>query len=356
MAAELEVLTETRDVGDERQEFLERRTTGLGATDSPKILGLSRWGTPRTVYRDKTEPRDDEMSLPAWLGLKMQNTVAELYTAATAIRVRADNRHHRHPEHAWMVCHLDFRAWRRPNLLIETKTKASMRGWGPEGTTQIPADVWVQVQHEMAVTGATEAHVAVLFGHHTFRVYAIPRDDEFIGRLIPKLSDFWHLNVLARVPPPPTGREVDTEDVKRDNPEALDPQLKSATPEQVMLINRLKVARIELHEAETNEQELENKVKELIGDAAGITGTFGTITWKNDRDREVIDWEHVAVNQGNVIEALLELLDDVVAGAELDEAWRSRLGMAQLANTTTVSLATRKVKGSRRFLARFEED
>lgn len=334
---------EPRDVGDERAEFLERRATGIGATDSPKILGLSRWGTALTVYEDKVAPRPQEMSLPAWLGLKLQSTVAELYTAQTGTILRADNRHHRHPEHDWMVCHLDFRAKGQPSLLVECKTKAWMTGWGEEGSVEIPVDIWVQVQHEMAVTGATECDVAVLFGHHTFRVYRVVRDDPFIATMIPRLATVWFENIIPRIPPEPTGHELDTAAVKRAHPEHDDTWV-AATAEDEAFIKQVVLARQNANVAEANKDEQENKLRVLIGRAQGITGSFGQITYRQTRDREEIDWAAVAVTQGAVIEDLLTLVNPGD-----DEEMVRRLAIAQSTYESAVSLATTPKAGYRRF-------
>jgi putative phage-type endonuclease len=300
-----------RDQLDARLEFIESQQTGIGATDVPKVLGLSRWGTARTVYRSKIEPAEpDEMSLPAWMGLKLQNTVGELYTAATGIRLRADHKHHRHRKHRWAVAHLDFRRWGDPGWLVEAKTKAYMAGWGEDGTQRIPPDVYAQVQWEMFVSGARECHVAVLFGHHTFRAYPIPRDEVFIDALVPRMEAFWHENVLARVPPPPTGHALDAEDIRDHNPDH-DERVLTATPEQARLVKSLKQARINKAQAELAATELENRIKELIGTAAGLTSLYGTVTWKRTKDSQKVAWELLAGDYRAVLEKLLEVGGEV---------------------------------------------
>lgn len=342
-------MTEARDQGDERQEFLERRSTGLGATDGPKILGLSKYGTPLTVFHDKTDPQPDKHSLPAWLGLKLQATVGELYTAATGIRLRADNKHHRSRAHDFIVCHLDFRAWGKPDLLVECKTKAYETGWGPDGSTEIPPEVWVQVQHEMFVTGAKEAHVAVLFGHHTFRVYPIPRDEEFLAKYIPRLVEFWNENVLPGIPPAPIGHYLDDRQLRKDNPEN-DGSLKSATPEQEMLVRRLKGVRDQISALGVDQMELENLIKRVIAESDGLTGSFGTITFKRSKDGSSTDWEYVASQWGNVVEDLL-----LAVNPGDDPVMVARLARAQAVYDTAVGLATSKTPGSRRFIVKFKE-
>lgn len=341
-----------RDVSDQRKEFLENRSTVIGATDSPKILGFSRWGTALTVYNDKVNPdlSDRDMSLPAWLGLKMQATVGELYTAATGVRLRADNRMHRMAGNDFIGCHLDFRAWGKPGHLIECKTRAYMSGWGDEGTTQIPVEIWVQVQHEMMVTDAELCDVAVLFGHHTFRFYSILRDQEFITGLLERLTEFREQNWLPRVPPLPTGHDLDTDYVKSANPDH-DEEIKPATPEQVALVERFRLARQNAAQAKVAEAEAANRVRDLIGTAAGISGAFGTITWKRTKDSEVVHWDQVAVAYRNGLE--------VVARQETEElAYGGKVySEARLIDLAAVqSIYTELKPGYRRMNVQFAEE
>lgn len=274
-------MAEERDGLDALLEFNRRRRNGIGATDAPKILMLSKWGGPLSVYTDKvSEEPPKPPSLPAWLGLKLQSTVGELYTTATGTRLRAVNVQSVHPDHPYIVCHLDFRAWGDSRLLVEAKTRASSRGWGPDGSDEVPIEEWVQVQHELMVTGAREAHVAVLFGHREFRVLHVARDEEFIAKLLPREVAFWHDHVLARVPPPAGGSDLDI--VKDQNPVEKGP-VRPATPEQTAIVMELVGARAARLAAEKAEKAVTARVLQVIGDAAGISGSFGEITWTTNK-------------------------------------------------------------------------
>ena len=295
----------TQDAGDERKSFLEARASGIGATDTPKILGLSKWGSPLSVYEEKVNPpAERQMSLPAWLGLKLQNTVGELYTEATGHRLRADNRHHRHPLHDWMVCHLDFRVLGHPEILVECKTRRSMDGYGEDGSAIIPPDVWAQVQHEMAVTGADVAHVAVLFGHFSYRTFIIQRDKEFIAALIPKLEAFWFDHVVARVPPEVSGHPADGDIVRSRHPEH-DDSLIPATPEQERFIEAYGLAQYNVQQAERAKAEAANRLIDIIKDKAGIVGAAGTVTYRKPKDSTKVAWQQIAAAlRGAIDEAL----------------------------------------------------
>lgn len=327
------------EVDDVLSQFEQERASGIGATDTPKLLGLSARGTPLSVYRDKIgEAEPFAPSLPAWLGLKMEATVAELYTARTGHKVRGAKQHYRHKEFDWLVCHLDYKVQGRPKLLVEVKTRAYMTGWGAEGTEQIPPDVWAQCQHEMLVTGAEQCDVAVLFGHHSFRVYEIMRNEPFVTALVPKLQSFWYGNVIARVPPDPIGSDIDEAIIRKRYPEATGP-VKSITPDQLPLVQQFLLARHNQRQVKAAEQEAKIRIIDLIGEAEGITGAFGTITYRKAKDSVKIAWDLVA-------KAYRNALDDLRAELTPEEQLEKNLEDADL--NAIESLYTDTEPGSRR--------
>lgn len=331
-------------VADDRQEFHEERMLGLGATDSPKILGFSKRGTALSVYLQKIgEAGESAMSLPAWLGLKLEDAVGELYSAREGFRLRHANKQYVHPQHAWMRCHLDFRVWGHPELLVECKTRAYKTGFGEDGTEEVPLDIWCQCQHEMAVTGALRDDVAVLFGHHTFHVYPIHRNDQFIDSMIPRLSEFWHENVLQRVPPAATGAAVDEAALRRLNRED-DGVIVPATPEQVILVNRYRFQEEAVESAKGMLAELKNQIIQIIGPNAGLSGSFGSITLKKSKPSVSVGWEVVANEYSKMIEALL----DMAAPGDNPEAV-SLLAQIQALYPLLPELHTTISEGSRRW-------
>ncbi len=287
------------DVLDARKAFEEERRKGIFSTDTAAILGLSRYGSAVSVYRAKIgEAPERGLSLPAWIGLRLENLVAEMYAHATGNRVRADNQARFHPEYGWLGAHLDRRVVGDPGLVVELKTRGSTRGWGEDGSADVPVDVWTQVQHQAFVVGAREVHVAALFSNSSFRVYRIVPDlDTFREQIVPDLERFWFGNVVAGVPPLLTGADVDT-DLVRALGGGDSGFIRPATPEQEQVIANYKIARFNRAQAEHAEQGLRNIIcHDFIGaDADGISGPFGTITWKRTADWTKYDWKAIAAD------------------------------------------------------------
>lgn len=337
---------------DDRRLFLERRQKVLGATDAAGVLGISPWSTPLKVYHDKVDPipEDDQPSLPMWLGLRLEDVVAELFTARTGLKVRSDNRHHVHPEDTWLGCHLDYRVWGKPDEIVECKTQSYRHGWGDDGTDDIPVYYWTQAQHELLVTGARVVHFAVLFGFQDFRTFRIERDETFLETWRAAARDFWHDHVLARVPPPLMGDEFSRRVVSARYPDH-DSELRRVPPERELVILQLRDEMAKLKEQELHVEALKNRVKDLIGPNAGVEGPWGKVTWKTIRDRVIVEWEKVAdVYAG----AIREVLDHVNPGDD-DEAVRT-LAAAQAALDAAPSLYTRIEPGYRRIDVRFKKE
>jgi len=280
---------------DAKEQFDEERRSAITSTDVAAILGLSKWSTPLSVFKEKVgEGNPWKPSLPAWLGNRMEEIVSELYTQASGNRVRADNRFHRHPQYPWFGCHLDRRVVGDPDLIVELKTRNSLQGWGEDGSSDVPPDIFCQVQSQLLITDAREAHVAVLFNSRAFRVYRLTPDLDFAAKLYPTLEDFWFNYVLAGVPPLPSGRDVDT-DIINAIAGGTTGVMKSATPEMEELVQRLRLVRLEAAQVELAKTEAENRIKALIGDDAdGLTGAFGTVSWKRTAEIHRVDWKAIA--------------------------------------------------------------
>jgi putative phage-type endonuclease len=337
---------------DVRRRFLEARQRGIGASDAAAILNLSPWGTPLSVYTDKVEPIGEMVSgsLPMWLGQRLEDVVAELFTARTGLKARGDNRQHSHPEDPWLVCHLDYRVWGKPDELIECKTQNSRVGWGEDGSADVPVYYWVQAQHELLVTGAQVCHMPVLFGLYEFRTFRVERDEEFMTRWRQAAKDFWHDHVLAGVPPPLGGDAFSRRVVSSRWPEH-DDVLKRLPPERELVILRLREEMAKLKEQEVNVETLKNRVKDLIGEAAGVEGAWGKVTWKQIKDRVFIEWERVADVYALSIR---EILDHVNPGDDEDAV--RVLAASQAALNAAESLYTRVEPGYRRIDVRFKKD
>ncbi len=178
-------------------EQLERRRDGVGGSDAPIIVGLSKRCTALELYYHKRGelPDENEPDELQWLGHEIEPVIAKRYTHDTGRHTVRCNRTLLHPEFEWMLAHIDRRVKsRKPKRGLEMKLRVHGDDWGPTGTDQVPDDVLVQCEHYLGVTGWEVWDVMALIGGREFRLYEIPRDQGLIDNLITAEHDF-----IARV-------------------------------------------------------------------------------------------------------------------------------------------------------------
>ena len=155
--------------------------------------------------------------------------------------------------------------------------------------------------HQLAVTGKSWADVAVLIGGQEFRIYRIERDQTRITQLLELEKVFW--NHVARNTPP----EVDGSASSNRALSLLYPQNSttlvdySEKPEMNALFKSLIEARQHSKQAEQQEALLEQRVKEVIGDAEGALFSQGKALWKCSKPSRTLDTKRLAQEQADFI-------------------------------------------------------
>lgn len=192
-----------RDTGarsDHRAEWLRARRTGIGASEIAAVLGESRWGDAGTVYARKVAAQDDDEAREwqEW-GLRLEPVILEAYSSPryTGRPAERDGRLLRAREHPWALCTID--AWTYiddRSIPLELKTDR----WGREWDDGPPVEYMLQLQHQMLVTGARMASIAVLIGGSKLAWCDAARDEATIARVIRAGSRFW-ASVEAREMP-----------------------------------------------------------------------------------------------------------------------------------------------------------
>ncbi|WP_151721027.1 YqaJ viral recombinase family nuclease [Acinetobacter ursingii] len=206
----------------DRETFLANRKKGIGGSDVAAILGLSKYKSPYQLWLSKTnrDNGDDEQSEPAYWGNQLEDIVAKEFAKRQGVKIQRVNQQIIHPEFNWMIANID-RAVINPEIsgnvrfkdgrlttdqLLECKTANQYLAklWGDEYTEAVPDYYLTQCQWYMGVTRTELCSLAVLIGGQKFRTYQIKFDEELFAMLRAECSAFWHSNVLADVPPPPS--------------------------------------------------------------------------------------------------------------------------------------------------------
>ncbi len=186
-----------------RADWLKARKQGIGASDIPAILGFSSFGSPLSVYADKTTDLIEEEGITelAQFGTFAEPWLMEKIASdydAKEWRISGDL--YRSDDVPFMMCTLDGQILplEDPWIDCELKTRPFADEWKEAG---VPKDVFAQVQGQMKVRGTDRVLVGVLFRAWAERFFIeVPRDDGFIDDIMmPACDQFWKA-VIANDP------------------------------------------------------------------------------------------------------------------------------------------------------------
>lgn len=261
-------------------DWLDWRRQGLGGSDIAAICNMSRYRSAMNVYLDKLgeiAPLEDNPKMKA--GRILEPVIAEWFSEETGMKVQRRNSIFQHPKHPHMLANID-RWLPGQNAGLECKNTAEYCKDDWAGT-QAPTEYVLQCNHYMAVTGADRWYIAVLIGGWDFQWRVIERDDDLIRNLITIEHDFWHNNVLAKVPP--AFSHQDTDFLKQLYPESNPSESVDLPPEAYDIIKTLDEARAAKKSAEMIEDAAKNQIKGMMGEAekAFWQGDL-RFTWKSN--------------------------------------------------------------------------
>ena len=187
---------------DREQAWLAERQRSVGASESATVLGIGR-DTPVQLWQRKLGliPPVEENDAMRW-GKALEPLVLAEYERVTGRTVGWRQKFLRHVRYPWMTATLDGRTDDAEGRLVEAKTSGihMAEHWGEEGTDEIPEWHLIQVQHQMAVTGAAVADVAVLIGGQRWALYTVERSEPLIEVIERRVAQFWGC-VNDRKPP-----------------------------------------------------------------------------------------------------------------------------------------------------------
>jgi len=277
-----------------REEWLKARMSGIGGSEVAAIFGASPWDGPHGVWmRKKKLAPEKEDNERFKIGRMMESPIAQLYADREGVTLEKIDGLLVHPTAPIVGTPDRIIKGKRKGVEIKTADPSQKIHWGEAETDQVPVQYVFQCATYMLLTGFDEWDLAVLFGMNDFRIYRLKRDAELEKSIIDKATEFWNRYVVGNEEPPVDGSESCSEWIGRKYP-VVTSELRDATDEETAVIAQLGEARISTRYAEAVEKELENKVKDMIGESEGIWSTAGKITWKKSKDTAKVDWESAA--------------------------------------------------------------
>lgn len=271
----------TKDVKENRHLY-------IGGSDIAKVMGLSRWGTPLSLWAEKTgkiPPKDLSNIEAVELGNDLEDFVANKFSQKTGKAVRRSPKVYQHPQYPYMVAHID-RLVTGTDELLECKTCSFFKKDEWEGE-EIPQEYILQVIWYLGITGRKVGYIAVLIGGQSFKYKKIEFDSELFDKMVESAKDFWQ-HVQDDTPVDIVATDDETlKDLYSNHSEIMidliptDAQTKQACDVLEEKVGYLQEIKMHIKQLQDEQKEIETSVKDIIKDNLGIKTPKYIITWKN---------------------------------------------------------------------------
>jgi len=263
---------------------MKRRHKYIGASDVPAVLGVSPWKSASDVYYAKVAEFEKRDKITKSIEAGNLLEVAVLDFAEQRLGKIKRNQFRVHPKKTYASATLDAICLEQDDVGVEAKTTGNTDQWGEENTDQIPIYYLAQVQWQMYVTGYKTIYVPVLmpdFGLQ-FKMYKVERDEELIDSIAKRCDDFWHDNVLKKVPPKDTVPAPRTLQNMKRVPEKV-------TTIDDILVRDWQIKKDNLKRAKKEESEARMRMLESLGDAEVGKFTGGVVNYfKRERKAHTV--------------------------------------------------------------------
>ena len=292
-------LVSTKDLSHE--EWLAFRKQGVGSSDAAAACGIHPYLSMLELWLIKTGRASSDLDeslegyAPLYWGTTLEPMVAKHYQEKTGNKVRRVNAILQHPEpdKAFMLANLDYSVVGSDEVqILECKTA------GEHGAKLwrdgVPLYVTCQVQHQLAVTGKSAAHICVLLCGHEAKIYKVERDERLIASIIEQERLFWQY-VETDTPPSPDHSESAAKALKLLYPTPK-PSSKVDLREDEganKLFDKLLDYRNSIADLEQHHDQVKHQLQTLIQDNEVAVFNQGAISWKRSKDSIGIDGKAV---------------------------------------------------------------
>lgn len=282
-----EIVGDSRD----RPEWLRMRQKSLGASDTPAVLGLSRYDSPLSIYASKVlvaDAADEDQTAQARIGREIEPFVLKMISEDLGC-VGWSHEHAllRSLEYPWLSCTMDGK------LLFPGDwnwCEIKVQGNPDEWRNGVPMEVFPQIQQQMLVTGAEEMYVGLFFVGFAASLgnCKVTRDEDFLQDvLIPETRKFWDDHVL---PEREMGIEIDGAEATIKALERLHPIETKETEvfcdEDAFMeyADELVALNEEIKLADGKKRKIQNEIRSKLGDKAQLVLADGRyFSWKKQK-------------------------------------------------------------------------
>lgn len=277
----------------EKDAWLEKRKHYVTGTDAGKLIGVSPWGGKFAVWLDKTGRAAPVVETPAMkAGKKFESAILQTYAEEMNCKLEHVDGYNLITCDKYPRLGASLDGWNHDlQIPVDAKNiKWKNEKWGDAWTDQFPEYYKAQLQVQMMVTGATFAHLAVMFSGQDFFIYSMEYDEDMAQKILDATDEFWPYVENDQMPEA-DGSDEATEYIKSEFARGDAAAVKDPTEEILEALKGLQKAKLDEKDALDRKTEFENRIKLFMGDATAIKGVC---TWNNNKDSVKTDWEQVA--------------------------------------------------------------
>lgn len=288
----MEFIETTKNEAD-KAAWLEKRKHYITGTDAGKLIGVSPYGGKFAVWLDKTGRAAPVVETPAMkAGKKFESAILQMYAEEMNCKLEHVDGYQLITCDKYPRLGASLDGWNHDlQVPVDAKNiKWKNEKWGDAWTDQFPEYYKAQLQVQMMVTGATFAHLAVMFSGQDFFIYSMEYDEEMAQKILDASDEFWPFVERDKMPEA-DGSDEATEYIKSEFARGDTSAVKEPTEEILEALKGLQKAKLDEKDAQNRKTEFENRIKLFMGDATAIKGVC---TWNNNKDSVKTDWEQVA--------------------------------------------------------------
>jgi len=259
-----------------------KRHEGIGASDTPIIMGYSSYKTPYQLYLEKTGvvSPDEELTEQQYWGNALEPLIIKRFSEENNVDVSFPDTVY-HPDHPFIFANLD--GWiASEHAIVEAKSANSFqrKEWDMASSDGIPLVYLIQIAKQCAITNASRGYCAVLIGGMEYKQFIYERDKALEDLIIQADIDFWNC-IQNRIEPDP----INTSDCRLKFPTPSPEKISHSTFKTSNALAELMNVKMKLKELAETEDKFKMHLMSHMGNAEYLMGQEGEImaTWKANK-------------------------------------------------------------------------
>lgn len=288
----------------------------LGGSDAAAIAGVHPFKRPIDVFRRVVEGHETPTTPPMRRGILLEPVIRQMFAEESGLKMLGPLSL-RDPKREWLRASLDDHtevAGEKQVVEFKSVNGRQAHRYG-DGQDDIPDEHQAQIAFYMGVTGWNVAHLVALIGGDELRHYQILADKDLQNVLFESCERFWVDHIKTGRPPPVDGSNSYADWINERFTNKR-PAFIQADEQTSAIALEYKAMLETSREYEEKAKLLRQKLEVIIGEASGLEGSFGRISFKRNKDTIKVDFEGIVANM-NVADEVKNMFTSIRPGARV---------------------------------------